>query len=78
MTMRGDNMKWKDIESVSDLRRGDEVTNKATGEALTVARVVEGTAVAVRSVVLTDGNVDDWLVRRPDHEPVSWWEGEAP
>ena len=25
-------MKWKDIESVSALRRGDGVTSKATGE----------------------------------------------
>ena len=71
-------MKWKDIESVSALRRGDGVTSKATGELLTVTHSADVVAVAVRSVVLTDANVGDWQVQRPDHEPVSWAEGEAP
>lgn len=68
-------MKWKDIEDVAALRHGDLVTSKATGETLVIAGNVDGVAVAVRFVVLTGANVEDWLVQRPDHEPVSWAEG---
>ena len=72
-------MKWREIESVAELRPGDVISNKTTGEVFVVSQAENNLAVAVRAVVLTSVfAAAGWRVQRPDHEPVSWAEGREP